>query len=336
MNPLFDVAVIGATGLVGELLVELLDERDFPVGTLHVLAEGEAVGHSVPFKGKNLRVRDTASFDFSQVRLVFFAEDPALAQAYAERAGAAGCSLIDLSAGLDAALASPLVAEANGERLAALAAPYRLRNPCAPAILLSAVLAPLRDSLSIRRLTLTACLAVSSRGREGVSELARQTAELLNVRPLEPRLFGRQMAFNLLAEVDDADPAGHGQLERRLHDELRVLLNAPDLEIAVTCIQVPVFFGDSLSVSLLAESPVDLPAIRAALDAADGIERVEEGDYPTVVGDAVGQDAIYVGRLRGGFTDPRELNLWIASDNVRKGAALNAVQSAELLIKHYL
>lgn len=182
-------------------------------------------------------------------------------------------------------------------------------------------------------MTVTASLAVSAQGREAVSELARQTAELLNVRPLEPRFFDRQMAFNLLAQVGTPDAQGHTLLEKRLVRELREVMAQPLLKISVTCIQAPVFFGDSFSVTLQSAKAVDLAAVNAALEAAPGVELVEAGDYPTPVGDAVGQDVVYVGRVRSGIDDPAELNVWLTSDNVRKGAALNAVQVAELLIK---
>jgi len=197
-------------------------------------------------------------------------------------------------------------------------------------------LAPLQGLLDIQRVNLTASLAISSQGREAVSELARQTAELLNVRPMEPRFFDRQVAFNLLAQVGTPDAQGHTLLEKRLVRELREVLGQPLLKISVTCIQAPVFFGDSYSVTLQSGSAVDLAAVNAALEAAPGLELVEAGDYPTAVGDAVGQDVVYVGRVRSGVDDPTELNLWLTSDNVRKGAALNAVQLAELLIKDLL
>ncbi|GAC1033761.1 aspartate-semialdehyde dehydrogenase [Pseudomonas sp. No.21] len=333
MSQSFDIAVVGATGTVGETLVELLAEREFPIGTLHLLASIESAGASVPFRGKNLRVRDVAEFDFSQVRLAFFAAGEAVSRSFADRASQAGCAVIDLSGALDDA--KPLVPEANAGLLGELAPPYRLSSPSASAVALACALAPLA-SLGIERVTVTACLAVSSRGREGVNELARQTAELLNARPLEPRFFDRQVAFNVLAQPDAVDGEGHAQLERRLARELKALLVAPALDVAATCVLVPVFFGDSLSVSLQVREDVDLARVLERLEAAPGIELVERDDYPTAVGDAVGQDVIYVGRVRKGLEDPRQVNLWIASDNVRKGAALNAVQSAELLIKHYL
>ena len=336
MTRTFDIAVIGATGSVGETLVQLLEEREFPLANLNVVASGESAGRSVSYKGKNLRVKDVETFDFSSVRLAFFAAGSKVTQKYAVQAAAAGCAVIDLASGLPSAQAPRVIPEVNPEVLTGLKAPYLLTSPSAPGIALAAVLAALPESISLRRVTVTACLAVSSRGREAVSELARQTAELLNGRALEPRLYDRQVAFNLLAQVESTDSDWHAALERQVANELKELLALPQLPVAVTCIQAPVFFGDSLSVSLQAESAVDLRRVYAALDAAPALELVELDDYPTAVGDAVGQDVVYVGRVRAGLDDPSELNLWITSDNVRKGAALNAVQLAELLIKHYL
>jgi aspartate-semialdehyde dehydrogenase len=336
MTRTFDIAVIGATGSVGEALVQLLEEREFPVATVHLLASGESAGRALSFKGKSLRVRDLETFDFSSVRLVFFAAGSKVTQKYAASASAAGCAVIDLAGGLPAAQAPRVVPEVNPQAVVAMKAPYLLTSPSACAVALSAVLAALPAHIRIQRMTVTACLAVSSRGREAVAELARQTAELLNARALEPRLFDRQMAFNLLAQVEQTDAEGHSALERQIADDIKQLMALPDLPVAVTCIQAPVFFGDSLSVSLQTEASLDLKAVYASLDAAPALELVELDDFPTAVGDAVGQDVIYVGRVRAGLTDPAELNLWITSDNVRKGAALNAVQLAELLIKHYL
>ncbi|MEA9997001.1 aspartate-semialdehyde dehydrogenase [Pseudomonas sp. 10B1] len=333
MTQSLDIAVIGATGTVGETLVQILEERDFPVANLHLLASVESAGHSVPYRGKNVRVREVDEFDFSKVQLVFFAAGPAITRSYAVRATAAGCTVIDLSGGLPVEQAPNVVPEINAVLLDALKKPYQVSSPSPSATALAVALAPLRDLLDVVRINVTACLAVSSQGREGVAELARQTAELLNVRPMEPRFFDRQMAFNLLAQVGTPDAQGHSPLEKRLVAELRELLALPSLKISASCIQAPVFFGDSFSVSLQASGPVDLAAVNAALRVAPGIELVEAGDYPTAVGDAVGQDVVYIGRVRLGIDDPSELNLWITSDNVRKGAALNAVQVAELLIK---
>ncbi|PWB31532.1 aspartate-semialdehyde dehydrogenase [Pseudomonas sp. SDI] len=333
MSQPIDIAVIGATGTVGETLVQILEERDFPVGTLHLLASNESAGSAVSYRGKNLRVREVDAFDFSQVKLAFFAAGPAVTRSFAARAEAAGCALIDLSGALSAAQVPAVVPEANPAALDGLSAPVQVVSPSAAAVALAVVLAPLQGLLDLERINLTACMAISAQGREAVGELARQTAELLNARPLEPRFFDRQVAFNLLAQVGASDVDGHGALERRLVSELRELLGLPLLKISVTCVQVPVFFGDSYSVSVHSRKAVDLAAVNAALESAASVELVDGDDYPTPVGDAVGQDVVYVGRVRGGIDEAEQLNLWLTTDNVRKGAALNAVQLAELLIK---
>ncbi|QXI42144.1 aspartate-semialdehyde dehydrogenase [Pseudomonas wayambapalatensis] len=331
MSQPLDIAVVGATGSVGETLVQILEELEFPVATLHLLASMESAGSSVMFAGKKVRVREVDSFDFAQVKLAFFAAGAAVSRSFAQKAREAGCSVIDLSGGLDDALA--LVPEANGEVVDSLALPALLASPSSAAVALAVALAPLKGVLDIERVQVMACLAISSQGREAVNELARQTAELLNARPLEPRFFDRQVAFNLLAQVGATDEQGHATLERRLVSELRVLLGLPELKISVSCVQVPVFFGDSFSVAVQSRQPVDLQSVNQALDAAVSVERVENDDYPTPVGDAVGQDVVYVGRVRHGIDEDQQLNLWLTTDNVRKGAALNAVQLAQLLIK---
>ena len=333
MTQTFEIAVIGATGTVGETLVQILEELDFPVGTLHLLAGSNSAGASVPFRGKNVRVKEVDEFDFSKVQLAFFAAGPAVTLSFAPRATAAGCSVIDLSGALPAEQAPQVVPEANAHVLSGVSKPFQISSPSPSATNLAVVLAPLRGLLDIQRVSVTANLAMSAQGREAVSELARQTAELLNVRPMEPQFFDRQVAFNLLAQVGKPDAHGHTALEKRLVHELRAVLEMPLLKISATCVQAPVFFGDSLTVTLQLGAPVDLAAVNRALEAAPSIELVEEGDYPTAVGDAVGQDVVYVGRVRAGIDDPAELNLWLTSDNVRKGAALNAVQLAQLLIK---
>ncbi|MEA5671545.1 aspartate-semialdehyde dehydrogenase [Pseudomonas sp. MH2] len=331
MSQPLDIAVVGATGSVGETLVQILEELEFPVATLHLLASMESAGSSVMFAGKKVRVREVDSFDFAQAKLAFFAAGAAVSRSFAQKAREAGCSVIDLSGGLDDALA--LVPEANGEAVDSLALPALLASPSSAAVALAVALAPLKALLDIERVQVMACLAVSSQGREAVNELARQTAELLNARPLEPRFFDRQVAFNLLAQVGTTDEQGHAALERRLVSELRVLLGLPELKISVSCVQVPVFFGDSFSVTVQSRQSVDLQSVNQALDAAASVERVENDDYPTPVGDAVGQDVVYVGRVRHGVDEDQQLNLWLTTDNVRKGAALNAVQLAQLLIK---
>ena len=336
MSQSINIAVIGATSNVGEALVELLEEREFPVKDLHLLASNESAGQSLSFRGRQVRVRSLDAFDFTQVQLAFFAAGSEVTRTHQERVVAAGCSVIDLSAAFSLDQAPCVLPELGAEGLPALTRPWCVSAPTPSAVACALVLAALKPVLKPQQLQVTAMLSISTLGRSGVQELARQTAELLNGRPLEPKTVDRQIAFNLLAQVGEVDDQGHAQLEKRLAAEIRQLLSLPELPVAATCALVPVFFGDSLALGVYADSDIDISAVRQLLEVAQGIELVEAGDYPTAVGDAVGQDQVYVGRVRRGVSDPRQLNLWIASDNVRKGAALNAVQIAELLIKHYL
>ncbi|QRY78695.1 aspartate-semialdehyde dehydrogenase [Pseudomonas sp. PDNC002] len=336
MPETIDIAVVGATGLVGEALVELLEERDAPVTNLYLLASGESAGKSMGFRGRNIRVGNLADFDFAKVRLVFLSIGAEAASDCAVRARAAGCSVIDLSgASLGKAGAQLALASVNAEVLDTLDLPAVIAAPAAPAAEVAEVLVALRGVVELRQVNVAACLSASALGREGVQELARQTAELLNARPLEPRLLDRQFAFNMLAQVGGVDEQGYSVVERRMAAELATLFPEVKDGLSVTCSLAPVFFGDVLMLSIKTAAPVSLASVSAALEAAEGVELVED-DYPTVIGDAQGQDSVYVGRLRTGLSDSCELNLWIASDNVRKGAALNAVNLAELLIKHYL
>jgi len=336
MSQSINIAVIGATSNVGEALVELLEEREFPVKDLHLLASSESAGQSLSFRGRQVRVRSLDAFDFTQVQLAFFAAGSEVTRSHHERVVAAGCSVVDLSAAFSLEQAPCVLPELGAAGLPALTKPWCVSAPTPSAVACALVLATLRPVLRPQQLQVTAMLSISTLGRSGVQELARQTAELLNGRPLEPNTVDRQIAFNLLAQVGEVDDQGHAQLEKRLAAEIQQLLSLPELPVAATCALVPVFFGDSLALGVYADSAIDISAVQQLLEVAPGIELVEAGDYPTAVGDAVGQDQVYVGRVRRGVSDPRQLNLWIASDNVRKGAALNAVQIAELLIKHYL
>lgn len=336
MSQSLSIAIVGATGNIGEALVSLLEERDFPVKDLYLLASDESAGQSLSFRDRQVRVRALDAFDFNTAQLVFCAASAEVTREYLERIVAANCSLIDLSAALPLTQAPCLLPESGEQWLATQRPPFLLSSPTSAAVAIALVTQALRSLLRPRRIGVTAMLSASTLGRAGVRELARQAAELLNGRSFEPQGVDRQIAFNVLAQVGTLDEKGHARLEARLAAELQQLLGDAHLPIAATCIQVPVFFGDSLAVTLESDTPVDVAAITACLAEAPGLELAEEGDYPTVVGDALGQDVIQVGRIRQAVADPTQLNLWIASDNVRKGAALNAVQIAELLIKHYL
>lgn len=241
------VAVVGAVSLVGEALIEVLEERAFPVTELHLLDDSEGVGHTVPFNGRNLRVGEADRFDFSRVQLVFLVAASALLSECRIKALAAGCRIVDLSASIPVEQQLCMVPEVNGVLLDSLPEPRAIASPLPESVALAIALTPIRQQLDLHRVTVTACLPVSSRGSAGVKELARQTSELLNARPLEPRVFGRQMAFNMLAQAEAVDAQGYGVQERRLVEELRQLLDMPELAVSVTFVQAPVFFGRASS-----------------------------------------------------------------------------------------
>jgi aspartate-semialdehyde dehydrogenase len=336
MNTSLSVVVVGATGNVGEAIVTLLEERDFPLVHLYLVASADSVGQSIAFRGRNLRITAADDFDFGKAQLAFMAADTVSAGTLAEKAFEAGCSVIDLTGSLDSLRSPRVMPDVSSELIGQQQRPCLLSVPSAPAAVLISTLAPICHQSAIEQATVTACLAASSRGRAGVRELARQTTELLNARPLEPKVFGKQLAFNVLAQTGEPQSDGYTAIEHRVMGECKEVLGDSLGTLAVSCIQVPVFFGDSLSVTVKTRDILAIKDLNLAYSKHEGLELFDAKEYPTVVDDAIGRDEILIGRVRHNPEDPHLIEMWIVSDNVRKAAALNAVQTAELLIKHYL
>ena len=334
MTPSYDIAVVGATGLVGETLLSLLAERNFPLGQVYALASENSLGKEVELGRKTLDVEDLATFDFTKVQLAFFAVDAELAADYVPIAIQAGCIVIDNSAQFRGEADVPLVIpEVNPEALAADTHRNLIASPSSSTIQLALALKPLLEIVKLTRIQVVAYEAASGAGRQAVDELAGQTASLLSGRPVESKIFAKQIAFNLLPQVDDLLETGHTEQELRLLKETRKVLGEPDLPLSPTVIRVPVFFGSSATVYLETETKLALTQVRSLLENAKGIELVDEnGDYPTPVVEAANNDPVYVGRLREDLIQANGLHVWLVVDNIRKGAALNSVQIAELLI----
>lgn len=334
MTPSYDIAVVGATGLVGETLLALLAERNFPLGQVYALASENSLGKEAELGRKTLDVEDLATFDFTKVQLAFFAVDAELAADYVPIAIQAGCIVIDNSAQFRGEADVPLVIpEVNPEVLAADTHRNLIASPSSSTIQLALALKPLLEIVKLTRIQVVVYEAASGAGRQAVDELAGQTASLLSGRPVESKIFAKQIAFNLLPQVDDLLETGHTEQELRLLKETRKVLGEPDLPLSPTVIRVPVFFGSSATVYLETETKLALTQVRSLLENAKGIELVDEnGDYPTPVVEAANNDPVYVGRLREDLIQANGLHLWLVVDNVRKGAALNSVQIAELLI----
>lgn len=333
-----NVAVVGPDTLVGEALVQLLEEREFPLERLVPLGDEGAAGKRVEFRGSHLRIEPAEGFDFSQVQLAFFCAGAQTAKTLAPRAADAGAVVIDSSPQFREDEDVPLVvAEVNADDIVGFAARRLISSPSCGSIALAVALKPLHDVAGLTRINAVTFQAVSGGGRGAVEELARQTANLLNARPLESRMFPKQIAFNLLPQVDVFLDNGYTREEMKLLQELRRVLHAPQLEVNATAVRVPVFFGHSVAVHLETRDKLNADDARRLLEAATGVEVLDErepGGYPTPVTEAAGQDAVWVGRLREDLSHPRGLDLWVVTENIRR-QALNCVQIAEQLAKNY-
>lgn len=335
MSDGWNIALLGATGAVGNAVLELLAERQFPVGELYLLASENSAGESVRFDGRSLRVQDAAEFDWAQAQLAFFTAGREASARYAEEAASQGCLVIDSSDLFALEQDVPLVVpDVNPQVLA----DYRNRNiiTVADALvsqLLSAI-KPLVDTAGLGRLQVTNLVSVSSHGKAAVDGLAGESARLLNGVPADEHYFGRQLAFNLLPQ--QADSAGSVASERRLVDQVRKVLQDEGLPIAVSSVQAPVFYGNAQIVYIENLRPLSAEEARDELARADDISLSDDGDYPTPVSDASGSEALSIGSVRNDYGIPELLQFWSVADNIRFGGALMAVKTAEKLVQEYL
>lgn len=336
MSEGWNIAILGATGAVGEALLETLAERQFPVGEIYALARNESAGEHLRYSGKSVIVQDVADFDWTQAQLAFFVAGAEASAEWVEEATNAGCLVID-SSGLFALEPDvPLVVpEVNPSVLA----DYRNRNVIAVANSLTsqllASLKPLIDEGGLSRISVTSLLSASAHGKKAVDALAGQSAKLLNGIPIdEDDFFGRQLAFNMLPLLPDSE--GSVREERRIVDEVRKILQDDGLMISASCIQSPVFYGHAQMVSFEALRPLAAEEARDAFSRGEDIVLSEETDFPTQVGDASGNPQLSVGCVRNDYGMPEQVQFWSVADNVRFGGALMAVKTAEKLVQEYL
>ena len=330
----FHVAVVGATGAVGQTMLAILAERRFPVGKLSVLASARSAGNTVEFNGEKITVEDLASFDPAGVEIALFSAGGGISKEYAPKFAAAGAVVIDNSSSFRYDDDVPLVvSEVNPE-----AAKQRPRgiiaNPNCSTMQLMPVLAPIHREYGIERINVATYQSVSGAGQSGMEELGRQTAQLLGFQEIEPGKFPVQIAFNLIPHIDEFLDNGFTKEEMKLVWETRKILGDDSIQVNPTAVRVPVFYGHSEAVNIETKTKIGVEQARELLAAAPGVKVVDErkaGGYPTPVTHASGTDPVYVGRIREDFSHPRGLNLWVVADNIRKGAALNAVQLAELV-----
>ena len=332
--------MLGATGLVGEMMLTVLEERNFPVQEVFPLASDRSLGKRVPFKGRELTVMDAATFDFSRAQLGLFSAGGEVSALYAPKAAAAGCVVIDNTSQFRYQADIPLVVpEVNRAAIAQFRQHRIIANPNCSTIQMLVALKPIYDAVGIERINVATYQSVSGAGRKAVEELADQTAQLLNGRPIEPAVMAKQIAFNCLPQIDKFMDNGYTREEMKMHWETRKILVDERIAVNATAVRVPVFFGHSEAVHLETRKPITAVAVRALLAAAPGVELMDErrpGGYPTAVTEAANHDTVYVGRIREDMTHERGLDLWIVGDNIRKGAATNAIQIAEILVQEYL
>jgi len=335
-----DIAVVGATGVVGEAMLEILAERKFPVGKVHALASERSVGKTVMFGNKPLAVSDLAEFDFSQCKIGLFSAGASVSDVYAPKASAAGCVVIDNTSRFRYDDEVPLVVpEVNPEKIAEYAQSGIIANPNCSTIQLVVALKPIYDAVGIKRINIATYQSVSGAGRSAVKELARQTSELLSGRPLEIAGDAKQIAFNAVPHIDEFLDNGYTREEMKLVWETRKILDDDSIAINPTAVRIPVFFGHSEAVHIETETKISARDVCELLRNAAGVELMdgtEAGQYPTAVTESSGNDPVYVGRVREDISHASGINLWIVSDNIRKGAALNSVQIAEILAKNHL
>ena len=335
MSNKYKVAVVGATGAVGEVMLSILAERKFPISELVALASERSAGSHIDFGDDEVLVQDVANFDPSSVDIALFSAGGAASKEYAPKFAAAGVVVIDNSSTFRYDDDVPLVVNEVNPDAAKNRPRGIIANPNCSTMQLMPVLAPIHREYGIERVNVATYQSVSGGGRSAMEELGRQTAELLSFQDIEPKKFPVQIAFNLIPHIDEYQPNGYTKEEMKLVWETQKILGDSNIQVNPTAVRVPVFFGHSEAVNIETKHKITVEQARALLDKAAGVEVVDEhkaGGYPTPVTHASGKDPVFVGRIREDFSHPRGLNLWVVADNIRKGAALNAVQIAELLV----
>ena len=340
MSTTYNVAVLGATGAVGEAMFSILEERNFPVGEVYALASSRSAGQTIEFKGRNLTVQDVAEFDWSLADIGLFSAGASVSAEWAPKAAESGCVVIDNTSQFRYDDDIPLVVpEVNPEAIAQYTNRGIIANPNCSTIQMLVALKPICDAVGIERINVCTYQAVSGTGKDAIEELASQTALLLNGKPIEPKVYPKQIAFNVLPQIDVFLDNGYTKEEMKMVWETRKIMGDERIQVNPTTVSVPVFFGHSEAVHIETRAKITAAEATELLRRAPGVEVLDErqpGGYPTAVTEAAGNDATYVGRIREDISHPRGLNLWVVSDNVRKGAALNSVQIAEVLVKTFL
>ena len=340
MQETYDIAIVGATGMVGEAMLSILAERDFPVGNLYLLAGENSAGTRLEYEGTYYKVGLLSEFDFSQVQIALFSAGAAVSETYAPKAAEAGCVVIDNTSQFRRDADIPLVIpEVNAHAVGDYSIRGIIANPNCSTIQMLLAIKPIHDAVKVTRINVATYQAVSGAGKKGVKELASQTAKLLNGLEAKTEEFSKQIAFNVIPHIDEFQDNGYTREEMKMIWETQKILEDDEITVNPTAVRVPVFFGHSEALHIETREKITADMARELLSAAPGVSLLDQkvdGGYPTPVTEAANKDAVFVGRIREDLSYSNGLNLWVVADNVRKGAALNSIQIAEILINDYL
>ncbi len=340
MTKKYDVAVVGATGAVGEVMLSILEQRDFPVGEIYPLASSRSAGNKITFKGKQVVIQDLAEFDFSKVQIGLFSAGGDISAEYAPKAAAAGCVVIDNTSHFRYDDDIPLVVpEVNPDAIADYKTRGIIANPNCSTIQMLVALKPIHDAVGITRVNVATYQAVSGSGKPAIEELAGQTAKLLNGKEAKAEFYPKQIAFNALPHIDVFLENGYTKEEMKMVWETKKIMGDDSIEVNPTAVRIPVFYGHSEAVHIETKEKITAEAVTKLMEETKGITVIDgrcDGGYPTAVTEAANNDDVYVGRIREDISCDKGVNLWVVADNVRKGAALNSVQIAEILIEKHI
>lgn len=340
MSKKLNIVIVGATGAVGETFLTVLEERKFPIKQLYPLASARSVGKTVTFKNEQLEVLDLAEFDFSKADIALFSAGGAVSKEYAPKAAAAGCVVVDNSSTFRYEDDIPLVIpEVNAHRIADYTKRGIIANPNCSTIQMLVAIKPLYDVAGISRINVATYQSVSGTGKKAISELIAQMAELINGRPAKVAVYPQQIAFNVIPHIDQFEENGYTREEMKMVWETQKIMEDTHIMVNPTAVRVPVIYGHSEAIHLELNKPLTAEQARTILSKAPGVKVIDnpsKASYPTAIKNAVGQDDVFVGRIREDLSNPLGLNLWVVADNVRKGAATNAVQIAQILQSEYL
>ncbi|KOE80435.1 aspartate-semialdehyde dehydrogenase [Vibrio alginolyticus] len=336
MSQEFNIAIFGATGAVGETMLEVLKDRNFPVGELYLLASERSEGKAYRFNGKTVQVQNVEDFDWSLAHIALFSAGGELSAKWAPIAAEEGVVVIDNTSHFRYEYDIPLVVpEVNPEAIADFRNRNIIANPNGSTIQMLVALKPIHDAVGIERINVSTYQSVSGAGKSGIDELAGQTARLLNGMPAEAEAFSQQIAFNCIPQIDQFMDNGYTKEEMKMVWETQKIFNDSTIMVNPTCVRVPVFYGHAESLHIETRAPIDAEQVVELLEQTAGITVFQGTDFPTQVRDAGGKDDVLVGRIRNDISHHSGINMWVVADNVRKGAATNAVQIAEVLIRDY-